>query len=132
MLIRGAEIAGSGPFDVRVEGERIAEIAPALRRVGRELTFDAYGGALLPGLHDHHIHLFALAAAEQSVRCGPPDVCNADALAHALTRATVRDEWIRGVGYHESVAANSTGHGSTPGWPIAPCASNTAAVHSGC
>ncbi len=104
MLIRGAEIAGSGPFDVRVEGERIAEIAPALRRVGRELTFDAYGGALLPGLHDHHIHLFALAAAEQSVRCGPPDVCNADALAHALTRATVRDEWIRGVGYHESVA----------------------------
>jgi len=75
-----------------------------LPRADGELTLAANGGALLPGLHDHHIHLFALAAAEQSVRCGPPEVCNADALAHALTHASVRHEWIRGIGYHESVA----------------------------
>ena len=104
MLIRGAEIAGTGPLDVRVEGERIAEIAATLPRADGEFTLAANGGALLPGLHDHHIHLFALAAAEQSVRCGPPEVCNADALAHALTHASVRHEWIRGIGYHESVA----------------------------
>ncbi|MBW2289739.1 MAG: amidohydrolase family protein [Deltaproteobacteria bacterium] len=104
MLIRGAEIAGTGPLDVRIEGDRITEITPALPRVDGELTLDADGGALLPGLHDHHIHLFALAAAEQSVRCGPPEVCNVDALARALEHANVRDEWIRGVGYHESVA----------------------------
>jgi len=104
VLIRGAEIAGTGPLDVRIEGDRITEITPALPRVDGELTLDADGGALLPGLHDHHIHLFALAAAEQSVRCGPPEVCNVDALARALEHANVRDEWIRGVGYHESVA----------------------------
>jgi predicted amidohydrolase YtcJ len=104
VLIRSAEIAGTAPLDVRVESECITEIAAMLPRADGELTLDANGGALLPGLHDHHIHLFALAAAEQSIRCGPPEVCNADALAHALTHASVRNEWIRGVGYHESVA----------------------------
>jgi predicted amidohydrolase YtcJ len=104
VLIRSAEIAGAGPLDVRVEGERIVDIAAALPRVDGELSFDAGGGALLPGLHDHHIHLFALAAAELSVACGPPGVCNEDALAHALTHASTRNEWIRGVAYHESVA----------------------------
>lgn len=110
MLIRGAEIAGAHACDVRVEGERIAQIAAALPRVDGELEFDACGGALLPGLHDHHIHLFALAAAERSVACGPPGVCDANALARALANANAnasasgRREWIRGVGYHESVA----------------------------
>jgi predicted amidohydrolase YtcJ len=104
MLIRGAEIAGEGPLDVRIEDERISEIAPALPPVDGERSVHANGGALLPGLHDHHIHLFALAAAEQSVHCGPPAVHDADALAQALAQARVRNGWIRGVGYHESVA----------------------------
>jgi len=104
MLIRAAEIAGQGPLDVRVEGDRISEIAAVLPRADGEFTLDADGGALLPGLHDHHIHLFALAAAEQSVRCGPPTVFDAAALGHALTHARARNGWIRGVGYHESVA----------------------------
>jgi len=104
MLIRAADIAGRRPLDVRVEGGRISEIAAVLSRNEGESTLDADGGALLPGLHDHHIHLFALAAAEQSVRCGPPTVVDATALANALAHARVRNGWVRGVGYHESVA----------------------------
>jgi predicted amidohydrolase YtcJ len=64
-------------------------------------VLDATGGALLPGLHDHHIHLTALAARESSVECGPPTVNSGEELARALSVAG--DGWLRGVGYHESV-----------------------------
>lgn len=62
----------------------------------------ARGGLLLPGLHDHHIHVSAMAAARASVRCGPPDVTDAEGLAAAL--AVPGEGWLRGIGYHESVA----------------------------
>jgi len=66
---------------------------------------DARGGALLPGLVDHHIHLLALAASEASVRAGPPAVRDGRALAAALGKAEPgRGGWVRGVGYAESVA----------------------------
>src|SRR5207244_11249825 len=70
-------------------------------------VLDARGGALLPGLHDHHIHLLALAAAAQSVRVGPGDVGEAEGFARALAAADAAlppGRWIRAVGYHESVA----------------------------
>ncbi len=104
MLIARAEIAGSGPFDVRVAGDRIAQIAERLEPESGEPLLEADGGALLPGLHDHHLHLFALAAAADSVRCGPPQVRDASQLAEALRRAPLRGGWVRGVGYCESVA----------------------------
>ncbi len=103
MLILGAEVGGARR-DVRVTGGRVAEIAPALARRRGEAVLDAGGGALLPGLHDHHLHLLALAAALGSARCGPPEVRDAAALSAALARAAPRAGWIRGVGYHESVA----------------------------
>jgi predicted amidohydrolase YtcJ len=66
-------------------------------------------GALLPGLHDHHLHLRALAAARASVAAGPPDVRTAGDLAARL-RAADADlppgAWLRAVGYHESVAGS--------------------------
>ena len=65
------------------------------------------GGALIPGLHDHHIHLLATAAAMTSVDVGPPAVRDAASLAGALRRADrshPEGAWIRAVGYHESVA----------------------------
>ena len=61
------------------------------------------GGALIPGLHDHHIHLMALAASRLSVRCGLPEVGSETELRTALTSAPGTG-WIRGVGYHELVA----------------------------
>jgi predicted amidohydrolase YtcJ len=105
-LLRNAEVDGRR-VDVRVRGTRIAEVADQLKPVGGEQVWDAAGGALLPGLHDHHVHLHAMAAAAASVACGPPDVSDLDALATAL-RAADRDlapgAWLRGIGYHESVA----------------------------
>ena len=54
-------------------------------------------------------HLFALAAALDSVRCGPPSVRSAADLEELLRAECARrkagsQDWIRGVGYCESVA----------------------------
>jgi predicted amidohydrolase YtcJ len=103
VLIRRAEVDGA-PCDVRVDGERIVAVAGTLDGVPGEPVLDAAGGALLPGLHDHHVHLLALAAAERSVACGPPGVSSRDGLAAALRGAATLNGWVRGVGYHESVA----------------------------
>jgi predicted amidohydrolase YtcJ len=105
MLIRRAELAGRAPLDVRIDGDRIIAIGDRIDQRHGEEVLDAAGGALLPGLHDHHIHLFALAAAARSVRCGPPDARGIESLARALrAHAVADDEWLRGIGYHESVA----------------------------
>jgi predicted amidohydrolase YtcJ len=106
LLISAAEIEGQGPLDVRTEHGRILEIGPRLARVRGEPVLDAAGGALLPGLHDHHLHLLALAASLVSARCGPPDVSDRRGLAQALARAPGPDGFVRGVGYHESVAGS--------------------------
>jgi predicted amidohydrolase YtcJ len=102
VLITRAEIDGAAPIDLRIAGGQIAEIGPALPRRRGERVLDADGGALLPGLHDHHIHLMALAAALASVRCGPPQVRSIESLASALRGGNDHHGWIRGVGYHES------------------------------
>ena len=102
MLIRGAEIGGLAGLDLRTEGERIAEIGAGLAPRRGEDAIDARGGALLPGLWDHHLHLLALAAAEDSIRCGPPRVRDATDLERALDRPG--GGWLRGVGYCEAVA----------------------------
>jgi len=100
MLIRDAEVWGHGPADVRIEDGRIAAIGRIAPRPD-EVSLDARGGALLPGLHDHHIHLAGLAVRAQSVMCGPPEVSDRAALAAALARPG--QGWLRGIGYHESV-----------------------------
>ena len=106
MLIARAEVEGRA-CTVRIESGRIAELGESLAPRAGEAVFDAAGGALLPGLHDHHLHLFAWAAARKSVVCGPPAVRDGEALARALrdaARVAAPGAWIRGVGYHESVA----------------------------
>jgi predicted amidohydrolase YtcJ len=105
VLIRNAEVRaevrGLGLADLRLADGKVAEIG-RLAPLPGETIFEAGGGALLPGLHDHHIHLFALAARAASVPCGPPEVATADELAESLARLS-GDGWIRGIGYHESV-----------------------------
>ena len=121
MLIRGAEVAGQ-LRDVRCENGRIEALAAKLPPRPREAIVEARGGALLPGLHDHHLHLFALAAALESVVCGPPQITSADALSRVLHAAPVRAGWIRGTGYFESVARDKgillsvTREGDGPDW----------------
>lgn len=101
MLIRGAEVWGTGLADLRLSGGRIAAIG-AITPEPWEPVIEARGRALLPGLHDHHLHLPALAAARASVACGPPQVSSRSDLAAALAGAGGTG-WIRGTGYHESV-----------------------------
>ena len=101
MLIRGAELAGI-LCDVRLAGGVIAAMAPSLVPIMGEPVLAANGGALLPGLYDHHIHLDATAAALTSVRCGPPEVTDRDALAAALG-AVPGTGWLRGIGFHDSI-----------------------------
>ena len=103
VLILNAEVEGATGVDVRCRQGLIVEVGRALAPASGETRLDAEGGALLPGLHDHHIHLPALAAADRSVRCGPPEVRNREELAQALA-STPGEGWIRGIGYHESVA----------------------------
>ena len=108
MLIRRVELDAAGLADVRIEAGGITAIGAQLARQRDEAELDAEGAALLPGLHDHHLHLRSLAAARASVACGPPQIQTGTALAAALhAAAATLDQhgvWLRGIGYHESVA----------------------------
>ena len=74
LVLRHAEVEGAR-VDVRVEGGTITavgapgEVPGADRGAGRraDLVIECDGGALLPGLHDHHLHLLSMAAAAASV-----------------------------------------------------------------
>jgi predicted amidohydrolase YtcJ len=101
MLIRRAELEGGDIADVRIERGVVAAIGELAARPA-EPVLDAGGGLLLPGLHDHHIHVAALAASLSSIHCGPPDVVETDTFAARL-QAPGRG-WLRATGYHESVA----------------------------
>jgi predicted amidohydrolase YtcJ len=120
MLIRGARVwppdahlaaeavlADLPPTDVRLAAGMIAECGPGLRPERGEEVMEAAGGVLLPGLHDHHVHLRALAAAAASVSAGPPLTRTGGELAARLRAADAGlppGAWLRAVGYHESVA----------------------------
>jgi predicted amidohydrolase YtcJ len=107
-LFRDVEVEGV-VTDVRVRDGRIAEVARGLSGLGTDEVVDGRANALIPGLHDHHLHLLAAAAAAQSIRLGPPEVCNARQFAEVLTSAAAEAAaatWLRGVGYHESVAGD--------------------------
>jgi len=107
MLIRNAEINPDRRVDVRIAQGQIAAIEPTLTALPDEEVIDANGAALLPGLHDHHVHLYAFAAAQASLPCGPPQVRDAAALREQLRNAAFLlkgKAWLRGIGYHESVA----------------------------
>ena len=139
MLISNAECCTQGNYqpvlqqDVRVEQGIVTAIGKLEPKPG-EQVLDAAGAALLPGLHDHHVHLASYAAALGSVPCGPPVVCTEPDLITQLNKASslqqpestsavtgqtsfgvhwhhsmsdTRDgDWLRGINYHESVAGD--------------------------
>lgn len=108
MLIQDADINFGNRADVRIADGVIVEVGALGPAGADEIAVRADGAALLPGLHDHHIHLLAFAASLDSVRCGPPAVATQTALADALrARAQARPgEGVRGIGYHPSVAGD--------------------------
>jgi predicted amidohydrolase YtcJ len=111
LLIRRADLGTGVEADVMIRGGTIAEIGHDLNRAGVEVI-DARGGALVPGLTDHHLHLHAMAAQAASICCGPPSVHSESDLGVALGRAdSDADGWLRGVGYIETVAGELDSRG---------------------
>jgi predicted amidohydrolase YtcJ len=109
--IVGGRVTGGAIGDVRIAGGRITEVAPSLDPHPADEILDADGGSALPGLHDHHLHLRALAAARRSVAVGPVDVDGPGGMAQALRDASPDAHgWVRAVGYHESVAGELDRH----------------------
>ncbi|HXC78762.1 MAG TPA: amidohydrolase family protein, partial [Candidatus Acidoferrum sp.] len=95
--------------DVRISDGRIREISERASQGRGDEVIDAHGGVLLPGLHDHHIHLRALAASSSSVFVGPSEIADSTELAARLRGADhdgPNGQWIRAYGYHESVAGS--------------------------
>lgn len=106
-VIRQCDIPGRpGTVDVRLSAGVVADIGPALKPATGDTVVDARGGALLPGLHDHHIHLVSLAASLASLHCGPADMADGAAFAAALRAANGGEGWLRAVGYHPCVAGD--------------------------
>lgn len=95
MLIRDAELYDLGRGDCRVRDGTIVDVGPNLRPLPGEQVLAGGGGALLPGLADHHLHLTALAAHRTSV----------DLSAHGAPAlhdvAPGDDGWVRAVGYDD-------------------------------
>ncbi|MHB8670791.1 MAG: amidohydrolase [Acidimicrobiales bacterium] len=109
LVIDDVELAGRPGRAVRLCDGRVVAVGDRhqLRGDRHDVVIDGRGGALLRGLHDHHLHLWSLAASLASVRCGPPEVADVHGMAEALRTVAARHppgEWLRGIGYHESVA----------------------------
>ncbi len=114
LLLRRVSLEGRRfTVDVRLSGEAIVEVASNLSRFPGEEEVDGDRGQLLPGLHDHHLHLRAAAAAADSIEVSTRQVADAAQLT-ALLRAEDRrrplGQWIRAVGYHESIAGDIDRH----------------------
>jgi predicted amidohydrolase YtcJ len=72
-------------------------MGPGLRPESGEDVVDGRGGALLPGLHDHHVHLLAMAAADRSVRLD--SALDSTAALRQADRTLPPGEWLRAVGW---------------------------------
>ena len=102
VLIQNAELDGQR-VDLRVS-DRIVEIGLSLP-VNDDRVIDAEGGAVLPGLHDHHIHLYATTALAASVSFRALGAGNSQGLGERLL-SVAGTGWIRAVAYHESIAGD--------------------------
>ncbi|HYA68712.1 MAG TPA: amidohydrolase family protein [Acidimicrobiales bacterium] len=107
VVVTAADLGGSELSRIRINRDRIVAVGPDVDLHHADEVIDAGGGAVIPGLHDHHVHLHATAAALQSLRLGPPEVADRSAFAAELARVDrelAPGAWIRAVGYHDSVA----------------------------
>jgi predicted amidohydrolase YtcJ len=96
-VIRDADVEGRR-VNVRFDAESVRQISPhELTPLRNEEVIDAAGGALLPGLHDHHIHLLATARAQTSI-----DVSHG---LEALAAAPPGTSWLRAIGGADDVDA---------------------------
>lgn len=95
MLLRDVEVEGDR-LDVRFDIQ-VRDLAHSLAPLTGEEVVDGNGGAVIPGLHDHHLHLLALAATSHSITAR-----TIDELGPALVASPAPD-WVRVVGFAEEV-----------------------------
>jgi predicted amidohydrolase YtcJ len=111
LLIERVEVGGRPGRSVLIVDGRVERIGgPDLTAAGATVL-DGAGGALLPGLNDHHLHLFASAAVEGSLPCGPGSVQGEAGLTAALRTAAAAvppGRWVRAIGYDEGTAGRLT------------------------
>lgn len=103
LVVLDAEVDGRPGTAVRVERGAVVAVEPSgtVDRRGARLV-DARGAALLPGLHDHHLHLLALASRMASVdldACATPAA--ADAALRTAATAAPPSGWVRAGGHDE-------------------------------
>jgi predicted amidohydrolase YtcJ len=100
ILFRSVEIE-ERITDLRVEEGVIVAIGDDLPAAGAKII-DGDGGALIPGLHDHHVHLLAMAARKSGVDLDA--MRDPESVDHALGAAAtsvIGDQWLRVTGYDE-------------------------------
>jgi predicted amidohydrolase YtcJ len=111
ILIRNVADRGRPGLDVRVGPEAILEVGLGLRRDPGEQVLNGAGGAIIPGLHDHHVHLRAAVAARQSL-----DVSSVrspeefDRVISTAAHAAGHLPWLRVTGWHEHAAGTLDRH----------------------
>jgi predicted amidohydrolase YtcJ len=98
-VISNAEVDGR-LVSVVIEDEIIAAVDERPPS-GEFSAIDANGAALIPGLHDHHVHLLAMAARLEGVDLDSLE--DADDFDRALgtAAASAGDGWVRASGYDE-------------------------------
>ena len=105
VLVQNAEVHGRPGRDVRVGSGAILAVGAGLGRRRGEHVLDAAGGAVIPGLHDHHLHLRAVVAARQSVDLsGAAGPAAFDALVTTAAQAARPGRWLRATGWSEHAA----------------------------
>lgn len=101
-LIRNVAVAQCArPVDVLIEAGRICGIAEHLE-AGTSAVVEGRGGRLLPGLIDHHIHLFATAVREDSIDVSPQSLQDGLTLEDLIRSAAAEHDEVRAIGYYES------------------------------
>ena len=107
MLLKNTEILDSEfkprLTDIRLSDGKVSELG-LLSPLRNEEIIDGKQGLVIPGLNDHHTHLASYAASLNSIKCGPPEVNSPEELILALESAP-GSEWLRGIGFHESVSS---------------------------
>lgn len=107
LLFRDVELSGTTRADVRVAQGHVIEIGTALEQ-RQEQVIQGDGGALIPGLADHHLHLAATAAATSSTDLTS---LSADQAADAIaTSAPDPAGWVRVIGFDEQAHGDLDRH----------------------
>ncbi|MDP3905989.1 amidohydrolase family protein [Novosphingobium sp.] len=97
LVLRDVRPWGGAAVDLALADGRITTIGRNLPRGTAEI--DGRGDVLLPGLHDHHLHILATAARRHSVDL--TGLVDAAAVAQALVAGRRHGGWVRAVSYDE-------------------------------